>query len=287
MTEPTMTHAEAIELAGGYVLGALERAEEAAVRAHLASCPEAHDEFAELGGVVPYLVQGRGIELVEPPASLRDRVMAAAAADLADRRAAPAAPSAAAPPATGQAPVPFPSLADRQERAERAARRPRASRFDWALRIAAVVAVVALAGWNLLLQGELDRSRQYDRAVADVVAAAAEPGSQTVVLKPGEASAVRGIAAIRADGSVVLAVRDLAQTTGSQVYEAWLIPGADAAPVPVGSFTPDANGTAAAVTTPTDAPPGSILALSLEPQPGSTTPLGPIVSSGVGSAPPS
>lgn len=268
MTEPTITHAEAIDLAGLYVVGALSRDEEDAVRAHLASCPESHDAFAELGGVVPYLAEAPGVDLVEPPAGLRDRVIAAAAADLAEGRSL--------------TPIPFPSPG---ERADRAARRPRASAFDWAVRIAAVVAIVALAGWNLLLQGQLDRSRQYDRAVADVVAAAGESGSQTVVLTPGEGSSVRGIAAIRSDGSVVLAVHDLTPTTGTQVYEAWVIPGQDEAPVPVASFTPDSSGTAGAVTSPTNAPPGSILAVSLEPQPGSTAPLGPIVSSGVAFAP--
>ena len=38
MTDPRMTHDEAIDLAAGYVLGALEPAEEAAVREHLATC---------------------------------------------------------------------------------------------------------------------------------------------------------------------------------------------------------------------------------------------------------
>ncbi len=43
------------ELASGFVLGALEPDEMAAVRDHLDSCREPHPELAELGGILPYL----------------------------------------------------------------------------------------------------------------------------------------------------------------------------------------------------------------------------------------
>ncbi len=82
-----MTHEQAIDLAPAYVLGALEAADMAAVREHLATCPESHLEFETLGSVVPYLLESSDIELVEPSAGLRDRIMAAAAADLAARSA--------------------------------------------------------------------------------------------------------------------------------------------------------------------------------------------------------
>src|SRR5258705_276995 len=83
--------------------------EEAAVREHLATCTQPHTEFAELGGVVPYLIESADLELVEPPASLRDRIMAAAAADLEERTrgVAPAAPAApATPPTTSERTLP-------------------------------------------------------------------------------------------------------------------------------------------------------------------------------------
>jgi hypothetical protein len=119
-----------------------------------------------------------------------------------------------------------------------------------------------------------------------VISAAAEPGSQTVVLTPTENNQASGIAAIRPDGSVVLAMRNLPPTTGTEVYETWVIVGSGA-PVPVGDFRVDANGVAAATTRPTEAPPGAVIAVSREPKPGSTAPVGPIVSTGVGLAPPS
>ncbi len=272
-----MTHEQALDLAPAYVLGALEAADLAAVREHLATCPESHVEFETLGGVVPYLLESPDIELVEPSASLRDRIMAAAAADLSARSGEPAAEPATAP-ATAPT-VAFPSTTEREARA-----RTRTGRLGWAMRIAAVVAIVALGAWNLMLQNDLATTRRFDQAVSRVLSAAAEPGSQTVVLTPTENNQASGIAAIRPDGSVVLAMKNLPPTKGSEVYETWVIVGS-AAPVPVGDFRVDDYGIAAATTRPTQAPPGAIIAVSREPQPGSTAPVGPIVSTGVGLAP--
>jgi anti-sigma-K factor RskA len=291
MNDEPMTHEIARGFAAAYVLGALEPAEEAAVREHLRTCLEPHDEFAELGGVVPYLAELPGLELVEPPPSLRDRIMAAATADLAERTAtmpaAPAPPPTTATPAAPAAPpaetpgstVPFPSAAERGERTRRGP-----GTLGWVGRIAAVVAIVVLGGWNLLLQGQLSDARAFDRAVAAVVDAAGRPGSQTVVLTPTKDSRGAGIAAVAPDGSVVIAMRDLSATAGTQVYEAWVIVGT-AAPVPVGGFTVGPTGTATFTTQPVTTPPGSTIALSLEPSAGSTAPRGTIVATGVSTAP--
>lgn len=283
MNVQRMTHELARDFAAAYVLGALEPAEEAAVREHLLSCPEPHDEFAELGGVVQYLAEIPDLEMVEPPAALRDRIMAAAAADLAAR--AGAAGSAKAP-LTAPTPTPLPTGADRTERLERTERGTRrgASRLAWAVQIAAVVAIVVLAGWNLLLQGELSDARAYDQAIAAVVDAAAKPGSQTVILAPAENSRASGIAAVAADGSVLMAMRDLPATAGTQVYEAWVIV-PDSDPLAVGGFTVGPSGMAAFTTRPATTPAGSTIALTLEPNPDSTAPLGPIVAAGVSTPP--
>ena len=276
MSMQPLTHEQAIDLAPAYVLGALEATDMAAVREHVATCPESHAEFETLGGVVSYLAESPDIELVEPSASLRDRIMAAAAADLAARSGRQAVP--ATEPATAPL-IAFPSVTERGARA-----RSRTGRLNWAMRIAAVVAIVALGGWNLLLQSELTTARRFDQAVSQVLSAAAEPGGQTVVLTPIENNQASGLAAIRPDGSVVLAIRNLPATRGTEVYETWVIVG-DGAPVPVGDFIVDANGVGAVTTRPTTAPPGAIIAVSREPQPGSTAPVGPIVSTGVGLAP--
>ncbi|MHB8674320.1 MAG: anti-sigma factor [Candidatus Limnocylindrales bacterium] len=264
-----MTCDEARDLAPAYVLGALERDEEQTVRGHLATCPHAHEEFAELGSVVPAL--DVPIELVEPPASLRDRIMAAAAVDLAERRSAPSSMAAAAVDLAARRSAP-PLITP-----ERAG--PGRPRFAWAIGIAAVLAIVALGAWNVTLRSQLDSATAYRQAVGQVLAVAAEPGSHTAFLSSRDDPGRVGLAAIAADGSVHVVMHGLAPTTGGHVYETWVIAGS-AAPTPIGSFTVGPDGTGSlAVAGPGAA--GVTVALTLEPGPGATTPTLPIVSSGV------
>ena len=271
MTEQPMTHDEAVDLAAAYVLGALERPEEAAVRAHLETCGLPHPEFEELGAVVPALLELDDSQLVEPPAGLRDRIMAAAAADLAARQ--PAA----------ERTIPFPSTAERTLRTGRRAA-TRASRFDWALRIAAVVAIAALGAWGLNLQSQLAQAQAFDRAVTAVVQAGAQPGAKTVVLAAAPGKQGAGIGVVAADGSVTLALRDLPATSGNQVYTAWVIVGET--PTAVGDFSVDATGIRGLTTKPATTPAGATIAVTLEPNPGNTAPKGEVIAAGVAAAPP-
>jgi len=293
-----MSHLLALDLAAAYVLGALEPAEEAAVRAHLQTCPESHELFDELGGVVPYLAEFPDLELVEPPAALRDRIMAAAAADLQARGVASgapastavptAAPAPSAPSTAPAAPTPFPTADERTARAERT--RARTGPIEWAMRIAAVLAIVALGAWNFQLQGQVGdlqqqvaSSRQYQTAVRAVLDVSFETGSQTAVLKPAAAGGPRGIAAVAPNGSIQFAVQDLTPTTGTQVYETWAIVG-DQAPIPLGSFTVGPSGTASFTSSAGPAVPGVVVAVSREPQAGATAPTE-VVSVGAATTP--
>lgn len=279
MSEPRMTHDEALELAGLYVLHALEPEEEAAVRAHLVTCPLAHDEFEAVGGVVPALIEAGldGLEPVEPAAALRDRILAAAAAD----RAAPDSLPSRSPSRPSPDPIPFPSAPRRTARAERGRTRP----FDWALRIAAVIAIVAAGAYGLTVQGQLDTARQFDQAVAAVVQAGSQPSAKTVVLATQKDQRGTGIGAVRADGSVVLALRDLTATSGEQSYTAWVIVGNDA-PVNVGDFAVGGSGVGSFTTRPAQTPPGATIAVTLEAKAGNAVPAGPIVVAGQAAAPP-
>jgi anti-sigma-K factor RskA len=292
-----LTCDEVRELAGAYVLGALEPAEATAVRSHLASHPDGHPEIPEVGAVVPAFAEL--VPIVEPPDSLKARIMAAAAADLAARgsaseasdatrvgRPVPAAPAVAPEPAraptpaapTPAAPVPFPGPHERE------ARRARTSPAVWALRIAAVLAIALLGGWNVLLQNDLGAARQYEQNVAAVLEAASQPSALTAVLA-ADGGTGSGLAAVDANGDLVLAMRDLAPTTGNAVYEAWVI-AADGAPVPLGSFQVGGNGTAFFEGVGLPSAEGIELALTLEPGPGATTPTMPIISAGVAAAAP-
>ncbi|MEP6638829.1 MAG: anti-sigma factor [Chloroflexota bacterium] len=293
-----MTCDEVRERAGAYVLGALEPAEEAAVREHLAGCDDAHAEIAELGGVVSVLSES--VPILDPPAGLKDRIMAAAAADLEERDAAATttAPTtraigpAAAPAAAGRSPdaaraaaagrFPGDALLAFPTEAQREARRSRAPAGSWILRIAAVLAIVTLGGWNLVLRNDLEATRSYERSVGAVLNVASQPGSTTAILTPAGGTG-SGLAAIGADGNVTMAVQDLAPTTGGTVYTAWAING-DGAPASLGDFKVGPNGIATFQGNGAPNVPGLVVALTLEPNPGNQVPLGPTVAKGVATA---
>ena len=89
-----------------------------------------------------------------------------------------------------------------------------------------------------------------------------------------------GLAAVDAAGKLTMAMQDLAPTSGSTVYEAWVI-GGGGTPVPLGSFTVGATGSASFAASGLPTSPGIVLALTREPGPGATTPTVPIISKGV------
>jgi len=72
-----------------YAVGALRPGEADRVTAHLAACPACREELAEIAAVVSALPDM--VPLREPPAGLKERILAAAAADVAPaQRVAPA-----------------------------------------------------------------------------------------------------------------------------------------------------------------------------------------------------
>jgi anti-sigma-K factor RskA len=75
----------------------------------------------------------------------------------------------------------------------------------------------------------------------------------------------------------------LPATAGDQVYEAWVI-ASDGVPAPLGSFQVGGTGTASFEGTGLPTEPGMVLALTLEPGPGATSPTTPIVAAGPATA---
>ena len=162
--------ADVLEDAPAFVLGALEASEMAAVREHLAGCPELHAEFAELGSVVPALFEV--VDLVEPSAMLRDRIMTAAAADTqrtadmqfgADtERVGDTQRAFERTPVIERTPV-----TDTQRdggRLPNLFRRP-----VWAaVGLAAALAIAALGAWNVQLQNQIDGLTAYRDGVVAV-----------------------------------------------------------------------------------------------------------------------
>ncbi len=216
----------------------------------------------ELGGVVPYLAES--VEPVEPPAELKGRIRAAIEAELragrrtdaaADRLISslgagsvrPAAAVDAAPRPRRRRPHPLPPIhaaagpAPIDLAAERARRR---SPVRWLAAIAAVLVIAALGAWNIGLSSQLSSAQQQQAAIDQVLAIAQEPGGQAAILVPGAGGGPAGLAAVAPDGSFALAIHGLPATSGSQVYEAWVI-APSGSPVPIGSFAVGSDGNGA------------------------------------------
>jgi hypothetical protein len=245
-----MTHAEALELGGLYVLDALSPGERAQVDAHLASCPESHAEFDELGGVVPALAT-----LADPkgaPASLKNKV-------LADYRAGAGA-TAAAGAAVWTAPT---SVA--------APRPTRQSWLGWAAAAMAVLVIAALAGWGYANQSRANEETQRQQALAQAIDIMSAPGSSVALLRGKDsATGASGFAAFDASGAGYLVVVDLPAAPGGRTYQAWYI--ASGTPTSAGLVSVDGQGFALLKLS--GLPGTEVIALTVEPAGGSDLPSG-------------
>jgi hypothetical protein len=204
------------DLAPGFVLGALDAAEMAAVREHLSSCSMPHPELRELGGVVSYI--GGSLEPVEPPRHLRAAVLAAVAADMAAHApVAKAAPVVALPvdsPELGSAANVVSLASVRRIRARRAA--------GWLVRVAAVVVVVASVGYSVSVQNDLNNAETNKAHTAAVLHAASQPGARAAVLTASKDQLGGGDAVLLPTGHLVVNLHGLAPTTADEVYMVWL-----------------------------------------------------------------
>src|SRR5664280_3437992 len=223
------------ECAPGFVLGALETDEMIAVQDHLDSCPKAHPEVNELGGVLPYLAAS--LEPVESPAWLRQSVIEAARSDLASRRLigepfarrlvdTPSEHHVAAPVAAA-APARVISL-----NAARASRRRRAA--VWFGRAAAAALIVVVAGYAAVVQTGVGKPRGTDDILNYL-----QPDTRSAVLVAYDQSHAGGLAVLRPTGTIIVQVNNLQPTKGDEVYVVWLTAD-NGVPSKVGTLAADA-----------------------------------------------
>ena len=264
------------ELASGFVLGALEPDEMAAVRHHVDHCRKPHQELAELGGILPYLAVAP--EPVEPPAWLRGSVIAAVKADFQARRPDEhRVVERVAATATTSAPSVLP---DATVISLEGVRRSRSSRaVTWITRIAAAVAVVALAGYAFAIQSDLNKAKQDQSHLAAVLNVIGQPDTIKVSLTDNEGKGANGFVALRPNGHVIVNLNGLAVTHGDETYMVWLT-GANNVPVKVGAFTvgDDGKGWGEVENVSTSA--STWISVCREPNSNATKPTGPTILSG-------
>lgn len=240
-----MNCAELEELAGALALGAALPEEVEAARAHLSSCPRAHDLLRELTATASLLAEA--VEPAEPPARLRGRILAAARAEQ-----DASAPSGAAPATATDAAVPdtMPvSLRPRPQRDAEPASRPapvtavepaprelaapvplRGGRgpapwTGWLAAAAVLAAAVGLGAWNLQLRGDVDE--RNDRLAALRQGGVVAPFTAA---SPEQAS-VRGYVVRPNQGAPVAVLQGLSPVPEGQVYQFWAMKGDTARPL--------------------------------------------------------
>ncbi|RKT54613.1 anti-sigma factor [Saccharothrix australiensis] len=216
MTDDT-TRAEAHTLIGAYVLDAVTDAERLVFEEHLAACSGCARETAELRETTALLADPTA---AEPPAGLRDRVLAEAART---PQPPPIARTPQPPPIAGAPP-----------------RRRAWSRRAGSLAAAAAVAVAVTLG----VQGVVG-DRQFERELQALRQVEADRGRLVELLAAPDAALARGevagggtgtAVASAAKGQVLFLAHGLARLPEDRAYQLWLID--DAGPRSAGLLPP-------------------------------------------------
>jgi hypothetical protein len=218
---PELTCDDVRELAGVYVLGALDDDEIRLLRAHVSDCPDSHAEIAALGGVVPALAS-----LVEPvpgPAGLKTRVMAAIAAEAAVGTAEPDAAATTRPALVGPARVGTARPESPSRRFE--LERPNLSRWlSWGAVAAALLLIAALGASTVILQSRADRAEERVALLADAIGVMTQPGAAVATLQgTGPAAGATGFAAFPPTGDGYVVLVGLPPAPSGQTYQAWYL----------------------------------------------------------------
>lgn len=190
------------DLAGAYVLDALEPEEALAFEAHLQTCPLCRTEVTELHHVVEVLPLA--VDPVEPPANLRDRILVEIESP---RQTLTIVPG-------GELPTPSGTSQRRSWLRERTT----------PLAAVAALLIASLAGWNVYLQTHHGSSTDPVTAlVADaeksgatvypVGATAVDPAASAVLVQPRGAKPAYAI------------IRGVSALPPNKVYELWFMHG--------------------------------------------------------------
>jgi anti-sigma factor RsiW len=183
-----MTHTDFEQLAAGYVLGALEPADENAFERHLEGCESCEATVRELEAVVGKLAYSASP--VEPPPSLRAAIRREVAATARPRGGRAATPAGAA------------------RELQRIRRRRWTTTLVGRLAVAAgIVALLVLGLWNLGLSDRIDRDQQRVAALEQAARLLNDDAVQTVRLQGSAGRATALVSSLRDRG--VLVVEDL------------------------------------------------------------------------------
>lgn len=254
MAEGTSLSCDAVdELAGAYVVAALPADELEQVRAHLAACREPHSiyrELAEAAALLPY-----ACEEVAPPASLRDRIVAAALSEQ-------------------KPPLRVVGTADHERAGRRRPRQRLGNAALWLAPLAAacLVLAVGLGEWGYTQHVQL--GQRGSRLQTDQSMIAALAGGARAIPIPATNSLPAALLVQPRDGSAAYLVVDFPRPADEKVYQAWFVANGQA--ISAGVFAGNSGGPQVLRLT-RDLNDMQLFAITVEPKGGSRTPTGPPV----------
>ena len=249
--------------AAGLAFHSLEPDEEMSVLLHVPHCPECSAVLAESELVLARL--GASVEQVDPPADLRTRILAAAAADT--------------PRPAADDPTP-PTRSDGRHRRQstgptgrvdvtgppRGRRRGRARLLAVAAALVALVAIGGLGVRTAQLQSERDAAAARAQALTELVQHLAQPHA---VLARDDGTTVAAV--VLADGQRQVYTVDLPANAADQQYVLWGVKGGT--PQALGSF--DVTRAGQGLQTVGSATPDTYQAYAISLEPGRTLPSTP------------
>jgi Anti-sigma-K factor rskA/Putative zinc-finger len=279
------------EDAVAFALHALEPDEEAMLREHLAGCRSCQATVADTE--LAAAAWGAAVEQVDPPARLRENILAQAAHTTqtgagptpdAAGAAGPAQRAAAPGRAAGSGPRRSP--AGMQHHPGRGTsgpgRRRRVAAVLALVAVAVVVAVGGLAAYAVGLQQQRDVQIGQNQALVDVLTQLDRPGTSHATLSTSEGQPVAVVVTTTAERMVMMAGLSPNDRTTS-VYVLWGV-STDAGPQPIGTFDvdPARPGPLVRQLGPPDPGPQSFLGYAISLEPGRDAPPAPttVVASG-------
>lgn len=243
-----------------YALGTLTPDEQARITAHLETCASCRTELMKLRG--DSALVGLSAQQVTPPARARQRLFD----EIARTRSTQKLSKRLGTPLWQ---ITFPTIAA----------------------LVLVIFAIWLVGENGVLRHELDTARMdavrqtatIDQAT-QVLETLRAAGAQRVTLVASQSKPQPQAQTIyqRDKGRLVLVASNLEALPQNKTYELWILPANGSAPIPAGTFQPDARGNASLVMP--QIPTGveaKGFAVTIEPQGGSATPTMPIKMLGI------
>lgn len=260
-----------------YAMQALTPEESDSVRAHLRTCADCREELATLQGDLALLALS--VEQHPAPEGVLTRVLDRIHAEAATARTTT---QAAVPTTSAEAPSNVVDIASK--------RRVWPVLIPWA--IAAMLAIAcSLLGFKVsslneslsdeaLLVSNLAGKASHAQQVLEVLNA---PQAQRVTLVAAKTQPEPSAHAIYLPerGALIMQANNLKPIPAGKTYELWVIPANGTAPVPAGTFQPDAKGYASVVLPKIPSGiPAKAFGITVENSGGATAPTPPIVLSG-------